>query len=49
MTYVYVLLTPSGYILGVYANLADAEAFKAKVADIGEARIPTEPVIGGAE
>lgn len=43
MQYVYVLLTPMGFILGVFSNREAAEAMRAKVGE--EARISQEPVI----
>lgn len=46
MQYVYVLITPMGYILGVYADRASAEAEQARIGD--GCRLSQEPVIGGA-
>lgn len=43
MQYVYVLLTPMGFILGVFSNREAAETMRSKVGE--EARISQEPVI----
>jgi hypothetical protein len=43
MTYVYVLISPMGYILGVYANRDAAEFERLRIGE--DCRISHEPVI----
>lgn len=45
MSYVFIVVSPSGMILGVYTSRASAQAMCKASAELGECRISCEPII----